>query len=80
MNVGYQKKGIDPLNSEKVILAVSDVLYGRKRQKPAKLGEKCFFLNSFHDRHVGHHERGNVALISHIAYWHCLLFQLLMLI
>ena len=39
-NVGYQKKRIDPLNAEKVILAVSDVLYG---QKKAKSGEKWFF-------------------------------------
>ena len=32
-NVGYQKKGIDPLNSEKVILAVSDILYGQNGEK-----------------------------------------------
>ena len=31
--VGYQKKGIDPLNSEKVILAVSDILYGQNGEK-----------------------------------------------
>ena len=37
-NVGYQKKRIDPLNSEKFILAVSDVLYGQKRRKRAKNG------------------------------------------
>ena len=37
-NVGYQKKRIDPLNSDKVILAVSDVLYGQKRQNRAKNG------------------------------------------
>ena len=44
-NVGYQKnelrKSYIRMNSEKVILAVSDILYGRKRQKTAKLGEKC---------------------------------------
>ena len=39
-NVGYQKKGIDPLNSDKVILAVSDVLYEREQKKNAKSGEK----------------------------------------
>ena len=37
-NVGYQKKRIDPLNSEKVILAVSDVLHGQKRQNRAENG------------------------------------------
>ena len=51
-NVGYQKKGIDPLNSKKVIPIVSDVLYGRKRQKkPAKSGEKCKDVASLHSLH-----------------------------
>ena len=43
-NVGYQKKGIDPLNSDKVILAVSDVLYEREREKNAKIGRKIVFI------------------------------------
>ena len=41
--LGFQQKRIDPLNSDKVIQAVSDVLHDRERQKNGKIGRKMLF-------------------------------------
>ena len=52
------------MNSDKVILAVSDVLYERERKKPQNRAKNSFlyFKIWFHDIHVGYHEKGNDGL------------------